>query len=136
MTTKEKIERHLASCGLQWSDATGYLKGVVDVAEGRTQVFLVDYDADQLGPYEDFDVISPVCRIADQESRVRAVAYSLLEFAGKQKLGHVAILQGMLVYKADCPVDAPTEIFQTVLQTVCKTADVLEKIITDGGDAL
>lgn len=135
MTIRQKIEQHLASCGLQWTEAPGYLKGVIDVADGRTQVFLVDYDADQLGPYQDFDVLSPICRIADQEARVKVVAYSLLEFSGKQKLGHVAVHGGMLVFKADCPVDAPASVFQTVLQTVCKTADVLEKIITNGGDA-
>ncbi len=136
MTIKQKIEHRLASCGLQWSDSTGYFKGVLDVGEGRTQLFFVDYDADELGPYQDFDVISPICRVTGQESKVKAIAYTLLEFAGKRKLGHVAVLNELLVYKADCPVDAPTEVFQTVLQTVCETADVLEKIITDGGDEL
>lgn len=135
MTTRHAIERHLSSCGLQWTETPGYLKGVIGVAEDRTQVFMVDYDADQLGPYQDFDILSPVCRIADREARVKEIALSLLEFTGKQKLGHVAVLGGMLVFKADCPVDAPTSVFETVLQTVCKTADILEKIITDGGDA-
>jgi hypothetical protein len=134
-SAKQRIEQHLASCGIQWAEAAGYFKGVIDVADGRTQVFMVDFDADELGPYQDFDILSPVCRIADQEARVKQIAYPLLEFSGKQKFGHVAVFQGMLVYKADCPIDAPTAVFQTVLQTVCKTADVLEKIVTDGADA-
>jgi len=137
MTTaaKQRIEAQLASCGLQWTESSGYFKGIVDVAEGRTQVFLVDFDVDQLGSYQDFDILSPICRIADQEARVKKIAYALLEFSGKQKLGHVAVSQGMLVYKADCPIDAPAAVFQAVLQTVCKLADVLERIVTDGSDA-
>lgn len=132
---RPRIEQYLSSCGLQYTEAAGYLKGVLEVAEGRTQAFLVDFEADELGPYQDFDILSPVCRIADQEMRVKEAAFTLLEFSGKQKLGNVAVLQGMLIFKADCPVDAPLSVFQTVLHTVCKTADVLEKIITDGGDA-
>lgn len=129
------IERHLAACGLTYSDAGGYLRGVVDLGEGRTQLFLVDVDVDQMGPYRDFDILSPICKVAEHEAKLKALAYTLLEFSGKQKLGSLSIRHETLVYKADCPLEAPTEVFKTILTTVCRTADTLEKILTDGSDA-
>jgi len=132
---KLRLESRLSKCGLSWEESGTYLKGVLDLGSGRTQVFLVDTNVDQFGPYQDHDILSPICRVADQDARIRSVAYTLLEFTGKQKVGHVAVLNGILVYKADCSVDAPDEVFDTLLRTVCKLADTLEGILTEGLDA-
>lgn len=132
---KTRLESRLSKLGLSWEESGNFLKGVVDVGEGRTQVFLVDTNVDQFGPYQDHDILSPICRVADQESRIKSVAFTLLEFTGKQKVGHVAVINGILVYKADCGIDAPEDVFGTLLRTVCKMADTLEKILTEGLDA-
>lgn len=132
---KKRLENRLTKSGLPWEECGSYLKGVLDVGSGRTQAFLVDTNVDQFGPYQDHDILSPICRVADQESRIKTVAYSLLEFTGKQKVGHVAVINGILVYKADCSVDASDDVFDTLLRTVCKMADTLEKILTEGLDA-
>jgi hypothetical protein len=132
---KKHLEGRLASCGLSWEESGNYLKGVLDVGDGRTQVFLVDTNIDHFGNYQDHDILSPICRVVDQEARIKDVALSLLEFTGKQKVGHVAVINGILVYKADCSIDAPTEVFDTLLRTICKMADTLEKILTEGLDA-
>jgi hypothetical protein len=132
---KTRLENRLTTCGLSWEESGNYLKGVVDVGDGRTQVFLVDTTIDQFGPYQDHDILSPICRVADQETRIKSVAFSLLEFTGKQKVGHVAVINGILVYKADCSIDAPDDVFRTLLRTVCKMADTLEKILSEGLDA-
>jgi hypothetical protein len=132
---KTRLKNRLTKCGLSWEESGNYLKGVIDVGSGRTQLFLVDTNIDQFGPYQDHDILSPICRVADQETRIKAVAFTLLEFSGKQKFGHVAVINGTLVYKADCSVDAPDEVFDTLLRTVCKLADTLEKILTEGMDA-
>ena len=73
----------------------------MDLGEGRTQSFLVDYDVDQLGSYQDVDVLSPICKIAEYGAQVKAVAYQLLEFSGKQKIGSVCIRGETLLFKAD-----------------------------------
>ena len=132
---KRRLESKLSKCGLEWTESEHYLKGVLDVGSGRTQAFLVDTNVDHFGPYQDHDILSPVCRVADQAKRIKAVAFALLEFSGKQKVGHVAVLNGMLVCKADCSVDAPDEVFETLLRTICKMADTLETILTEGLDA-
>ena len=132
---KKRLEGKLSKCGLEWSETEHYLKGVMDVGSGRTQVFLVDTTVDHFGPYQDHDILSPVCRVADQAERIKAAAFALLEFSGKQKVGNVAVINGTLVYKADCSVDAPDEVFETLLQTVCRLADTLETILTEGLDA-
>ena len=131
---KTRLKTRLSKCGLECSESEHYLKGVMDVGSGRTQVFLVDTNVDHFGPYQDHDILSPVCRVADQAERIRAIAFTLLEFSGKQKVGHVAVVNGILVCKADCSVDAPDEIFETLLRTICKMADTLEKILTEGLD--
>jgi hypothetical protein len=132
---KKHLEARLGSLGLSWQESEGYLRGEIDVGSGRTQAFLVDTHVDQFGPYRDHDILSPICRVADQEARIRDVAYTLLEFTGKQKVGHVAVINGMLVYKADCSIDAPDDAFDALLRTVCKMADTLENILTEGLDA-
>lgn len=132
---KQRLESRLTKSGLMWEESETYLKGVLEVGEGRTQVFLIDTSIDQFGPYQDHDILSPICRVADQEPRIKSLAFTLLEFTGKQKLGHVAVINGMLVYKADCSIDAPEDVFETLLRTVCKIADTLEKLLTEGLDA-
>ena len=114
---KRRLESKLSKCGLEWTESEHYLKGVLDV-----------------GPYQDHDILSPICRVADQSERIKAIAFALLELSGKQKVGHVAVINGILVCKADCSVDAPDEIFETLLRTICKMADTLEKILTEGLD--
>lgn len=132
---KQRLESRLTRCGLSWEETENYLKGILEVGEGRTQVFLIDTNIDQFGPYQDHDILSPICRVADQETRIKSAAFSLLEFTGKQKVGHVAVINGILAYKADCSIDALDEVFATLLRTVCKMADTLEKILTEGLDA-
>lgn len=132
---KQRLESRLTKCGLSWEENESFLKGELEVGEGRTQVFLVDTNVDQFGPYQDHDILSPICRVADQAARIKSVAFTLLEFSGKQKVGHVAVINGFLVYKADCSLDAPDDVFETLLRTVCKMADTLEKILTEGLDA-
>jgi len=133
-TFKRRLEGRLRSLGLSWVEAGNYLKGELDTGEDRTQVFLVDTNIDQIGSYEDHDILSPICRVADLEERIKAVSVTLLELTGNQKVGHVAVVNGFLVYKADCRVDAPDDVFEVLLKTVCETADRLEKILSEGLD--
>jgi hypothetical protein len=75
---KSRIESKLSKCGLEWKESEHYLKGVLDVGSGRTQAFLVDTNVDHFGPYQDHDILSPVCRVADQSERIKAVAFALM----------------------------------------------------------
>jgi hypothetical protein len=129
-----RLKCQLDASGLSYEASSCYLRGVLELANGRTQIFLIDPTTDKVGDHEDHDVLSPVADLAFHEARVRNKAFELLKFSGTRRLGHVCIIGTTVVFKADCSADVSPKAFRSVVEAVCAVADALEKALTNGLD--
>ena len=84
-----RLKRQLDGSGLNYEASSRYLRGVLSLPNGRTQIFLIDPTTDKVGDHEDHDILSPVADLASHETRVRRKAFELLKFSGTRRLGHV-----------------------------------------------
>lgn len=129
-----RLNRQLIESGLHYEVSSHYLRGVLELPNGRTQIFLIDPTTDRVGDHEDHDILSPVADLATHESRVRSKAFELLKFSGTRRLGHVCVIGTTVVFKADCSAEASPRAFRSVVEAVCSVADALEKALTNGLD--
>jgi hypothetical protein len=129
-----RLKHQLDESGLHYEASSRYLRGVLELPNGRSQIFLIDPTTDKVGEHEDHDILSPVADLASHEARVRSKAFELLKFSGTRRLGHVCIIGTTVVFKADCSVDASPTAFRSVVEAACTVADALEKALTNGLD--
>lgn len=129
-----RLKSQLNESGLRYEVSSHYLRGILELPNGRTQIFLIDPSTDKVGDHEDHDILSPVADLLTHEGRVRSKAFELLRFSGTRRLGHVCIIGTTVVFKADCSADASPRAFRSVVEAVCSVADALEKALTNGLD--
>lgn len=129
-----RLKRQLDGSGLNYEPSSRYLRGVLKLPNGRSQIFLIDPTTDTVGDHEDHDILSPVADLASHEARVRSKAFELLKFSGTRRLGHVCVIGTTVVFKADCSADASPKAFRSVVEAVCTVADALENALTNGRD--
>ena len=129
-----KLRLQLQESGLNYEVSSHYLCGCVEFTNGRSQLFYIDPTTDVVGDHEDHDILSPIVDLENHEQGVRKKAFELLRFTGTQRLGHVCVIGSVLVYKADCSSNASAAAFRSVVESVCKVADKLEKALTGGAD--
>jgi hypothetical protein len=128
--SKSSLELKLREAGVNIEDDGGFFKGGFALEDGRTQMFLIDYDADDLMCHQEYDFMSFVGP-ADDASAVKAAC----EMAGKNKRGGIVIIGGMICLKYEVGVDWDGDVMAANLQSLCQAADKIEAA-TVGGDAL
>jgi len=128
----DKLKKLLEGSGLEYQASSYYLRGTLKLAGGRTQMWFIDPKTDSVGDYEDHDILSPIADLGTHRAKVEKKAFRLLEFNGKRRLGHVCVMGGMALFKADCSVDVSPEAFRSVVEEVCRVADALENSLTEG----
>lgn len=129
-----RLKSQLEGSGLRYEASSHYLRGVLDLPNGRSQIFLIDPTTDQVGDHDDHDILSPIADLAAYESQIKRKAFELLRFSGTRRLGHVCVIGTTLVFKADCSASVSPRAFRSVVEAVCKVADALEKALTNGSD--
>ena len=129
-----RLMKQLKGSGLSYEASSYYLRGVLTLPGGRSQIFLIDPTTDKVGEHEDHDILSPIADLAVYESQVKRTAFELLKFSGTRRLGHVCVVGTTLVFKADCAAIASPQAFRSVVEAVCKVADAIEKALTNGSD--
>jgi hypothetical protein len=129
-----RLKHQLNASGLNYEASSSYLRGVLELPNGRSQIFLIDPTTDKVGDHEDHDILSPVADLVSHEAGVRSKAFELLKFSGTRRLGHVCVIGTTVVFKADCSVTASPAAFRSVVEAVCTVADALEKVLTNGLD--
>ena len=128
--SKSSLEMKLRANGLNFEDTGGYFKGGFALEGGRTQMFLIDYDADDLWGHQEYDFMSFIGP-ADDASAVKAAC----ELAGKNKRGGIVIFGDMICLKYEVGVNWDGPVIGANLEALCRAADAMEKAIV-GGDAL
>ena len=128
--SKSSLEKTLRAIGLQFEDTGDYFKGVFALEDGRTQMFLIDYAADDFMGHQEYDFMSFVGP-ADDASAVKAAC----EMAGKSKRGGIVIVLGLICLKYEVGVDWDAEVIAANLLALSINADAMEEAIV-GGDAL
>lgn len=126
-----KLQALLSASEFKYRLEGGLIRMIFDHGNGRTQMVLVDNDADEVGPYSDFDVMSIVCPAAKVTG---AIALKLLQVAGEKKYGGFIIRGDALFWKADCPAMASPEYFDVLVRLVAIDADTFEQSLTGKDD--
>lgn len=128
--TKADLESKLKEAGVKFEDIGTHFKGVFRVNGERTQMFLIDYDADDLRGHQEYDFMSFIGS-ADDASAVKAAC----EIAGNKKRGGIVIWGGMICLKYEVGVDWDSAVMRANLEALCQNADEMEAAVV-GGDAL
>jgi len=126
-----KLQALLSASQLKHRLDNGIVRMIFDHGNGRSQMVLIDNDADDIGPYSDFDVMSIVCPSAKVTG---AIALKLLQIAGEKKYGGFMIRGDALFWKADCPAMASPDYFDTLVRLVAIDADSFEQVLTGKDD--
>ena len=128
--SKSSLEIKLREAGVDIEDAGGFFKGGFALKDGRTQMFLIDYAADDFMGHQEYDFMSFVGP-ADDASAVKAAC----ELAGKEKRGGIVIVLGLICLTYEVGVDWDAEVIAANLLALSINADAMEEAIV-GGDAL
>lgn len=126
-----RLQAMLDGSGLKYRVEGDLVRLMFDTVDGRDQLVIIQANPDQMGPYEDFDVLSAVM---DASQLTPAVAMHLLKYAAQRKLGAIAVIGNRVYLKHDLYAGATPEALMAVVYSIAKDADELEKALTNGAD--
>ena len=133
MSISPALSQLLNAAGLKFKiTEDNSVKMGFELESGRTQMIFIDGAPDQLGPYQDHDIYSPICEAAKLSP---SHAIKLMEISGTNKVGACIIRDGHLMLKTDVPVTITADQLRVVLQVMVDQADKLEQVLTGGADA-
>ncbi len=122
--SKADLESKLREAGLKFKDEGGYFNGVFKQEDGRFQLFMIDYDADDFQGHQEYDFMSRIGS-ADDASAVKAAC----ELAGNQKRGGIVIKNDLIMLKYEVGVNWDGDVMAAHLQWLCTIADKREATI-------
>ena len=125
--SKEALANKLREAGLDVEDWEGFFRGTFSDGE-RSQLWLIDYDADDWGGHAEYDFLSP-CGSAEDPAHVKAAC----EMAGQKKRGGIVVLWDKIFFKIEVGTDLDADSTRNQLEFACKIADTIEAA-TVGGD--
>jgi hypothetical protein len=130
------IESKLRGAGLNFEIANlpgtimhGGLKGVFELDNGRSHVFVVSTEADDYLGVSDHDVLCPI-KVGATAADVMAAASAM---ACKRR-GGIVLANGILYVRMDMPSDLSGEFMAGQILGLCLIADELEQTLFDSDD--
>jgi len=127
-----KLQLETAHLSVTFDDL-GDAKGLVDLGQGRTQLFFVMSTTDAFPHFEVRKVWSPVAAVGSLP--IQQLALPLLRKNTECEFGYIAIAGDLIIFQANIAADCDPDVLRAVILGVCVAADTIEQQLTKGGDA-
>lgn len=119
--SKETLAAMLTEAGFAFEETQNFYKGLMTDGGSRSQVWLLDFTADDLGGCAENDLYSAVGP-ADDPAHVKAAC----ELAGRKRRGGIVVLFNKIFCKIEVPQGVDTGTLRAQIFGICKMADEME----------